>query len=329
MVKESFFSAKGIFSDRRKLSVFVICVVLSAIMWLLISLGKTYNNTVIIPVRYSNLPENKTLINEVPTYLVVNVSGTGYSLLRYDKKFEDTLEINLAYLRIDNAGRFQKGYLDFSRLSRQLQQRLQSSLTVNRVLTDTIVFVFDQEISRHVKVRPNIEFSIEDGYVLLDSISVSPSEVMVTGPESVLDTLQYIPTGLVRATAVNKTTYFKASLAPDEIGKNAFSETDSVTIVLEVDQLTEKQFMIFPVHQNVPDSLTMLTFPNGVELTAQVPMSRFDQVSEKDFTVILDYNDMEKGYPVLPAKLDRWPAMVKRVSVKPQQVEIVLSRKKR
>lgn len=327
MPRESFFNVTGIFQDRRKLAVFLTCVLLSAIMWMLISLSREYTTTLIVPVQYTNFPENKTLLNSIPDYLAVNVSGSGYDLLQYnDRLKEDTLFINLDNLKMSDLGEYQRGYLDPALLTKNLQQRLDGGLIINRVLSDSITFIFDLKVTRLVKVKPAVNYTLVEGFVLLDSVVASPAEVEINGALSVLDTLRYIRTMPISTGPLKASAYFKVALALESVGGETVSETDSVTVVMSIDQLTEKRFMITPAKHNVPKALTMLTFPNSIEVNAQVPLSRFDDVTEKDFMLVLDYNDLEEGYPVLPVKLEQWPVLAERVSVKPQQVEIVLSR---
>ena len=70
----------------------------------------------------------------------------------------------------------------------------------------------------------------------------------------------------------------------------------------------------------------MLTFPNGIEVIAQIPLSKFDQVLESDFKIVVDYNKLEEGYMVLPVELESWNPIAENISIKPMQVEIVLTR---
>lgn len=327
MARESIFSIKDIYRDRRKLKVFLVCVAVSVFMWTLISLGSDYNSTIIIPVKYTNFPENKTLLNSVPDHLAVSVSGSGYDLIQYDDRLEDdTLVINLDNLKIVTLGEYQRGYLDPSILSKSLQNRLNGMLAINRVLSDSIEFMFDLKVSRIVKVQPMVSYELESGYTLLDSVHTIPAEVDIYGALSILDTLQYVYSYPIERGALNRSQRIMVGLDISRLGNDARVEPDSVQIQINVDKLTEKRFLIPPTMLRVPDSLTMLVFPNAVEVVIQVPLTRFDDVKVEDFQVEVDYNDLQEGYQVLPVHLESWPVVAERVSIKPEQVEIVLSR---
>jgi hypothetical protein len=327
MPKESFFSVKDIFRDRRKLTVFGVCVGLALLMWLLTSLGKDYNTTFFIPVKYSNFPENKTLLNEMSDRLAVNVSGTGYDLLKYDGRLEgDTLVINLNNLKISVIGGYQRGTLDPAIISKDLQERLNGMLAINSVLTDSLEFVFDLKVTRIVPVRPVVEFSVPHGFVLLDSVIAFPNEIEIIGALSVLDTLAYIKTDTLRLGEVNKASNNTVMISRSVVGSDATFSHDSLQVIVNIDQLTEKSFLLEPKILNVPDSINLLLFPSSVEVIMQVPLSRYDDVLEEDVQLNVDFNDYNPDYPTLPLKLESWPVQAKNVKLKDQQVEVVLSR---
>lgn len=327
MPRESFFSVRDIFQDRRKLLIFIVCLVLASLSWVFISLGKSYSSTLLVPVKYINFPENKTLLNSVPNRFAVNVSGSGYDLLQFDKRLtDDTLVVNLDNLKINVLGGFQRGYLDQSALIKDLQDRLNGALAINRVLSDSIFFVFDLKVSRIIELKPKVGYSIAQGYILLDSIEVIPSELEVFGALSILDTLSALETEFRELGELNDTRRFKSGISRKRIGEDAETSFDSVTVIVHIDKLTEKRFMITPTLLNVPDSLQMLTFPNSIEVIAQIPLSKFDEVFESDFDIVIDYDQLEEGYMVLPVKLESWNPIAQNVSIKPSQVEIVLTR---
>jgi len=327
MARESFFSVKEIFRDKRKLTVFLICLALSLFSWILISLGKEYSTTYVVPVKYTNFPENKTLLNDVPDQIAVSVMGSGFELLQFDERLtEDTLLVNLDNLKTGMYGAYERGYLDQSVIGKNIQERLRGALALNRVLTDSVVFVFDLKVARTLAVKPRASFQVKQGFVQVDSITAIPAEVEVMGALSVLDTMHYIRTELVELGELSKSRKQRVALSHRFIGMDAATSVDSVQVVVSIDQLTERSFMVTPDLLNVPDSLEMLIFPNSVEVTVQLPLSKYEDVNVDDIELTVDFNDLEEGYMVLPVHMEKWPVLAERVQVKPDQVEIVLTR---
>jgi len=326
MAKESFFSVKEIFSDRRKLSVFLTCLGVSLFMWLLISLGKEYNRTVLVPLKFVNFPQNKTLLNEVSHNLAVNIGGSGFDLLQYaDRLTDDTLNVNLDNLKLSSYGEFQRGYLDQGLLSKDLQERLNGVLAINSVLSDSIRFVFDLKVARTLSVAPQVNLSLPPGYVQVDSLIVVPNEVYVYGALSMLDALKAVETEPAELGELTKVRTVKLPLSRAEVGADAELSVDSVSVTVLIDKLTEKRFMITPEQRNVPDSVSVITFPSSIEVSAQVPLSKFDEISSDDFHISIDYNKLQSDYLVLPVELEEWSPLAHQTKVIPSQVELVVS----
>jgi len=300
---------------------------LSLFSWILISLGKEYSTTYVVPVKYTNFPENKTLLNDVPDQIAVSVMGSGFELLQFDERLtEDTLLVNLDNLKTGMYGAYERGYLDQSVIGKNIQERLRGALALNRVLTDSVVFVFDLKVARTLAVKPRASFQVKQGFVQVDSITAIPAEVEVMGALSVLDTMHYIRTELVELGELSKSRKQRVALSHRFIGMDAATSVDSVQVVVSIDQLTERSFMVTPDLLNVPDSLEMLIFPNSVEVTVQLPLSKYEDVNVDDIELTVDFNDLEEGYMVLPVHMEKWPVLAERVQVKPDQVEIVLTR---
>lgn len=326
MAKESFFSIKDIIRDRRKLTVFGICVGIAALMWLLISLGRNYNTTLLVPIKYVNFPENKTLVNKVGNALAVNVSGSGYELLKYDGRLEDdTLEIDLANLKISVIGGYQQGVLEAADIGKELQSRLNGMLAVNRVLTDSLKFIFDLKVTRTIAVKPLVEFTLPNGFVLLDSVLCAPYEVEVEGALSILDTLKFIRTDTLHLGEISGSQKHEVKLSRKVVGSEANFSQEKVNVELNIDQLTEKTFLLEPHQLNVPDSMHLILFPSAVEVIMQVPLSRFNEITEDEIILNVDFDDWHVESATLPLILESWPVQAQKVRLKDQQVEVVIT----
>ena len=65
---------------RGKLSAFLICLAVSGFLWLSHSLNRPYYYSLNIPVKFVNLPANKTLLSELPDQLRFDVKTSGLKL---------------------------------------------------------------------------------------------------------------------------------------------------------------------------------------------------------------------------------------------------------
>ena len=67
------------------------------------------------------------------------------------------------------------------------------------------------------------------------------------------------------------------------------------------------------------------SFPSRVTVVFWVKMSEYDNVSESDFTVVVDYNDiLNNGSDKVGLRMYFQPADVERVRINPQTVEYLV-----
>lgn len=327
MAKPYISNLRALLRDRQKLGVLLVCVVVASFAWLLTSLGKSYNATVVVPVRFINAPVNKTMVNVPPDQIAISVRGSGYDLMQYRENLgEDTLIINLDNLKMAVHGGYQRGYLDAAEVSKSLQERLAGQLTINHILTDSVEFLFDLKVVRSLPVRSRVKFQLADNHVLLDSVRTTPFDLELEGALSVLESSAFVPTRVLDLGVIDHSVQVKVAPDLSGFGQDAKAVADSVTVYIHVDKLTEKRLMITPTKLNVPDSIEMLVFPNTIEVSALVPISLFDAVNESDFLVEVDFNDLERDVRVLPVHLNQWPVEATRVQLRNTQVEAVLTR---
>ena len=62
-------------------------------------------------------------------------------------------------------------------------------------------------------------------------------------------------------------------------------------------------------------------------MISQIPISKFNDISKSEFSVSVDYLDLQKDYLVLPVTIEKWPTAARQTKVVPTQVEIVISEK--
>ena len=57
---------QGLRRPDKRVIIYLVCVGIATVFWLLNMLGKNYTADLDLPVRYGNLPENQVLINKLP-----------------------------------------------------------------------------------------------------------------------------------------------------------------------------------------------------------------------------------------------------------------------
>ena len=65
----------------RKVTTFLLCLVIASFFWLINALNGNYTKTITVPLKFINLPSDRVLANELPKSFNVDIKATGIKLL--------------------------------------------------------------------------------------------------------------------------------------------------------------------------------------------------------------------------------------------------------
>ena len=324
-IKDFFRNLK--FSRDSKPFIFLVCLMLATLLWLIKTMDKPYETTVAIPVQYTNLPRNKILVNPPDSKLDVKLRATGLTLLRHKigltitpinfnvRLFTDNL------MEKSNSSRF---FILTNRYIPQISSQVGAGITIQDIFPDTLFFEFENLKTRKVKIAPNFMISCQNQYLLSDSILFSPGYIEITGPSSMVDTIREINTLPYKFRDVNAT--IKRNVKLEKINQIEYSD-DRVNVEIPVSQYTEYTEKINLVKFHVPDSLNLITFPGRIDVSCMVSLSQFKNISSSSFIIGVDYRDINKHSNLLPVKVLGQPGNIKSLKVQPAQVEYVIEKK--
>ncbi|MDQ1296677.1 MAG: hypothetical protein QG611_655 [Bacteroidota bacterium] len=127
--------------------VFTFFLFLSFVFWYLNSLGKELETDIRYPVKYSNLPKDRVLKENLPSRLNLNLKGPGYSILQLKvsgKTSPAVIDFSKAgFKRVPD--RESNGYyIVTSGLIPSFNKQLKSVCKVISVKPDTLFFSFSQ-----------------------------------------------------------------------------------------------------------------------------------------------------------------------------------------
>jgi hypothetical protein len=135
---------------KRDIIVFLFFLFLSSCFWYINYLGKEMETDIKLPLKYTNLPENKVITADRPERLDLSIKGPGYYILRLkiSGKSQPVL-INLSnvtYRRVPDASH---SYMILtSGLLKSLNMQMRSGCQVLSVKPDTVFFSLNNQTSR-------------------------------------------------------------------------------------------------------------------------------------------------------------------------------------
>lgn len=305
-----------------KLVVFLGCVVISTLMWLFVELMKEYTDEINYGIRFTNVPNDLILTNIGDSLIKVEVKAQGFELLsaKYLQK-NRTLNIDLSELKIRPTPEGYAAFLPSVGITDQLSKQLRYSNEITSIKPDTLLFKFSEVCRKVVPVRLDISYIIGSQYDITDSVVFSPREIIVSSIKSIIDTLKWITTEKLQIKNPDSTVVVKIPLRKGNLAGLMKFSSDSVTVKIPVQQVTEAVYKI-PVTVE-SDAGKMKIFPDKVEVYCRVPLAEYPHIESSAFAanVVFDKNFAGEKLKVL---LSRVPAKAKVLKIDPPEVEYII-----
>ncbi|HRS54751.1 MAG TPA: hypothetical protein P5250_08615, partial [Bacteroidales bacterium] len=144
------------YKKRYEFFIFLLCLSISFIIWLMIKLSKEYTTEIVYPLKYTNLEKKQLLITDAPKNLVLYITANGYRLLqlKYLRKL-DSLQIDLTNIKLHKENNSYYGWIKTNDIIR-LNKQLFPTKMVSVVKPDTLQFEFESVATKKVNINPNL-----------------------------------------------------------------------------------------------------------------------------------------------------------------------------
>ena len=174
-----------------KYTTFFVCLAIATSVWLLLELGKTYSIEITVPIKYSNYPKNKQLINEPVSQLLLNIEAKGSNLIKL-KLFglEHPLKVDLSQLKVEKSNNVASFVTSKNQVSFKTQ--LGEDIELLGIYPEKLTFEFSDVITQKKKVKLLSSITFKQQYMMMGEIELTPEYIEVSGPVEVLDTLKNI-----------------------------------------------------------------------------------------------------------------------------------------
>lgn len=158
-----------------------LALLVAAGLWLLVNMGeRTSERTLRVRLEPENVPAGMMIINPIPEYAEVRVSGSGLILSSIDQKNLHTV--------LDLSGT-KPGVLTFSLDPKNFE--LPRKVEVTRITPSQVTFHLDQLVKRALPVRLERAGEVPSG-LRLKELALVPEKVEVSGPKLRVDAMQSV-----------------------------------------------------------------------------------------------------------------------------------------
>lgn len=302
----------------REFFVFLFFFVIASGFWLLQTLNNDYETEFSIPVRLKGVPNNTVITSEPAPELRIKVKDKGTVLLNYmlGKSFYPiTLDFS------DYKGTNNNVRIYASQFEKKVLSQLNVSTRLISMKPDTLEYIYSTGASKLIPVKLLGAVNAGRQYYLSDTI-FKPDSVLVYAPAGILDTITTAYTQQLKLEDISDTLKQQVPLLAR---KGVKYVPASVEMMFPVDIYTEKTVEV-PLHGvNFPADKVLRAFPSKVQVTFQVGLSRFRQISADDFHINVSYEELLRlGSDKYTVKLKKIPHGVSQVRFNPEQVDFLI-----
>ena len=303
-------------------AILTICISIAFVFWLVIKLSYIYRTTIVLPITYA-IKEGLTFTVPPPTQCVVDVRATGWNLMNMQK----------SQLLISEERLHGNSIIASQELQQEVQKIFGTHIQIYSIAPELITVNIDSLLEKQVPIMPNVHVKTLPQYRLLGAPKVIPSNIVVEGPKSIVDSIQNWETEFIEFDSVNIS---MRKIVPLKIHENLQVHTNirEAELQIEVQQLTEKK-IVLPIASNKKlqlDSFIVALIPNQVTLTCLVGLQDYGKLSPSDFELEVDMPDLSKmntadkmtQINTLKVKIKKKPMYAEVSSIEPQSVQYLI-----
>ncbi len=304
--------------ERRKLTIFFICLLSAITAWLLLSLSNKYEYEVKTVVSYQNQPTNKAFNTLQSDTVLLDVQGSGWQLL-FTK-----LRIVPNHVKVDLTPLKERNFIVFSEQLKQVNLDYSTNQKIIAVHPDTLYFDFTTRKFKKVPIKLISELVFVKQFGQSKKIILKPSMVTISGPKEQLDQIKFWYTDTFKRKKINNELNEKINLlASKDANISIFPNATEVNIPVE--EFTEKIISIPIKVINNQEFYDIKLIPDRVNVTLMVPLSDYADLQEDDFEAVVDLNVWKRdGASQLPVKLIKKRPFARLRKLDPLQVNFIV-----
>jgi len=232
---------------------------------------------------------------------------------------KNRLDLKRANIEIDLSNDLFENKVKESNILEIINEQSPQNIVATECNPKEISVQFEESIKKKIPLIVPKLLTFMQGYDIKKEISITPDSIVVTGPVSIIDTLNMWYTDTIKHT--NLSSIVKDKVNTKEILANVIFNHYTIEYEIDVAQYTEKKLSAnIKVINN--KNIELLIVPKKVDLKCLIPISEYDKITAEDFSIIADYQKNKvNGY--INLKLNKKAKFSKNISYFPESVEYI------
>lgn len=268
--------------------VVVLALLVATIFWFFNALSKNYEAQVQYPLEFQFERDSLIILDPLPEFIKLEVSGGGWDLLRRTTK----IGAKPIIIQLDNPTEVK--LLPKNNVQRIVADQLKE-ITVKYILTDSLFINIEPKETRLLKVIIDSAFiNLEKNYRITSAISQSTDTISVTGPTSLIRQLK--SPYFVRVNEELLDGNFDDNVSIPFPNKKVMKSTpDKIQVRFSVEEFISKTIEIPIEKLNFEDSRELILTDSTVEVSFKVARSKESAVNVSDFSITADFSAINRS----------------------------------
>ena len=302
----------------RKFNVFVFFVLLALIYSMTSKLTSNYTKTIVFVVKPVDVPSDQVVLDQSIDSIGLKLEAYGYNLAKYYID-QPIIEISLNDLnKVKSKYQWTK-QRNFS----DLQSKFNKSVRLVSSSVDQIDFIIEQYESKKLPVELKLELDYKSGFESFNEYKLSKDSIMITGPNSLIDTINMIQTHKLVLNQIDSEINAKIRIKPPENSNITHSDTE-LDFQLKVEKFTEESIKVPITIVNIDDNMKINYYPKVVSVLYRVSIREYKSVNPMDFRVECDLNTINRDNSVLISSITKKPSNVRKCRIENNQIQYVI-----
>ncbi len=313
---------KATLKINRKIKVFSIFLLLSALFWFFSALSDKYTYLTEFSIAYKNVPFNLTFQETPSTKIEAQIYATGFKIIGHKLKTK-SINFDVSDFKFKDKNTYY--YLPNKQLP-LLQKQLHET-EITRFNNDSLLIYLGNLITKKIPIKSTIKLDFKSGYKLTESLHINPDSILIKGPEKIIDSIEHIFTMDDEIILIDKNFSKTVDLKLPILNKALSFETKQATITGNVAKFTQGQIEV-PINIiGLPQNIQMELYPKTTKVIYQVTFENYQKITEKSFTISCNFpTDTSDKKIVLPLIITQKPDFITDYSIQPKEVTYLLKK---
>ena len=315
------FSERKAINKKTKVSIFFICFTISLFIWFLIKMSQDYTTDINFPVTYTNSPNGQILTHTYDSIVSIKLTARGFDLLNLGFfKSPKPIEINLSGSNVRKSRYSLDSYILSININSQILNQIKFTDRISEISPDTLRFDLEQIISKKVMVESNIQITPKPQHQLYGEVNISPNTVTISGPPSMIDTIDIIKTSFVRFTNIDKNINTRIKLQKPTSNSKLSISIDSVDLFIPIEKFTENIASI-PISIRNADRGAIKLFPENVDVKYLIALKDYSNFQTDMLSIGINFDKNKKRQTL---EVFHQPSFIKITNLEPETVEYII-----